>query len=367
MIPLSSKIYVAGHQGLVGSALVRELARKGYTNLVLRSFAELDLRNQQQVNEFFVAQRPEYVFLAAAKVGGIGANVTYKAEFIYDNVMIASNVIHAAYVYGVKKLINFGSSCIYPKHAPQPLKEEYLLSGPLEPTNEPYALAKITAIKLCRYYNEQYGTNFISLMPTNLYGPHDNFNLETAHVLPALMRKFHLATLLMQGGYEAIYNDLKRFPFGFEVKIEDLDAVAIRTILKQHGVENGTVMLWGSGSVYREFLHVDDLAQAALFIAESCDYQDIGECINVGTGFDCTICDLAEIVRDVVGYLGLIHFDDTKPDGTPRKLLDVTRLNGLGVKASITLIDGVQELYGWYNESLKIGSRQNVEAVDQSF
>ncbi|MFA5306233.1 MAG: GDP-L-fucose synthase, partial [Candidatus Babeliales bacterium] len=285
----TSKIYVAGHQGLVGSALIRELTRNGYTNLVLRSFQELDLRKQLQVNDFFATQQPEYVFLVAAKVGGIGANATYKAEFMYDNIMIASNVIHAAHLYGVKKLINFGSSCIYPKHAPQPLKEEYLLSGPLEPTNEPYALAKIAAIKLCRYYNEQYGTNFISLMPTNLYGPYDNFNLETAHVLPALIRKLHLAKLLMQEDYKALYEDLTCYGIGFGLTLSEVsDRKEIKALLHRIGVDETRMTLWGSGSVFREFLHVDDLAQAALFITETCDYQDIGECINVGSGLDRT-------------------------------------------------------------------------------
>ena len=368
MISRRSKIYVAGHQGLVGSALVRELTRNGYTNLVVRSFQELDVRNQLQVNEFFATQRPEYVFLAAAKVGGIGANATYKAEFVYDNIMIASNVIHAAYLHGVKKLINFGSSCIYPKYAQQPLKEEYLLSGFLEPTNEPYAIAKIAAIKLCRYYNEQYGTNFVSLMPTNLYGPHDNFNLETAHVLPALMRKFHLAKLLMQGDYEAMCEDLAHYGIGFGLSLSDAPSrKGILSILQHIGIEADQVTLWGSGSACREFLHVDDLAQAALFVAESYDYQDIGECINVGTGVDCTIRHLAEIIRDSVGYQGRVYFDTTRSDGTPRKLLDVSCLQRLGWRPSLKLIDGIRALYCWYAESLKKGSSQNVKTVDESF
>jgi GDP-L-fucose synthase len=354
MISRASKIYVAGHQGLVGSALVRELMRKGYTNLVVRSFQELDARNQLQMNEFFATQRPEYVFFAAAKVGGIGANATYKAEFIYDNIMIASNVIHAAYLHGVKKLINFGSSCIYPKYAPQPLKEEYLLSGPLEPTNEPYAIAKIAAIKLCRYYNEQYGTNFMSLMPTNLYGPHDNFNLETAHVMPALIRKFHLAKLLEQENYKALHEDLTRYGIGFGLSLQDrLDRKEIRSILQRIGVDTGSVTLWGSGSISRELLYVDDLAQAALMLAEQCDHHDIGECINVGTGIDCTIRHLAEIVRDSVGYQGNIHFDITKPDGTPRKCLNVSKLEALGWRASISLEDGIGKVYSWYVPEFK--------------
>lgn len=368
MMSHTSKIYVAGHQGLVGSALVRELTRNGYTNLVVRSFQELDLRNQLQVNEFFATQRPEYVFLAAAKVGGIGANATYKAEFIYDNIMIASNVIHAACLYDVKKLINFGSSCIYPKYAPQPLKEEYLLSGYLEQTNEPYAIAKIAAIKLCRYYNEQYGTNFISLMPTNLYGPHDNFNLETAHVLPALIRKFHLAKLLEQENYEALYEDLTCYGIGFGLSLPDRKVrKEIRSILHRVGVDAGSVTLWGSGSISREFLYVDDLATAACFIANSYDFQDVGECINVGSGIDMTICSLADMVRDVVGYQGRINFDDTKPDGTPRKLLDVSRLQQLGWKPSVALVDGIQALYLWYAKSPRRERGDNVKTAAQSF
>jgi GDP-L-fucose synthase len=368
MINTASKIYVAGHQGLVGSALARVLKHKGYNNIITRSFQELDARDQYHVTKFFAEQRPEYVFLAAAKVGGIGANATYKAEFMYDNIMIATNVIHASYRYGVKKLINFGSSCIYPKFAPQPLKEEYLLSGTLEPTNEPYALAKIAAIKLCRYYNEQYGTNFISLMPTNLYGPNDNFNLETAHVLPALIRKFHLAKLLMQDDYDAIQEDFKRYPIGYGIDASNIcDRATIRSILGRYGISYEAVTLWGTGTPYREFLHVDDVAQAALLLAESFDYKDVGECINVGSGTDCSIDELATIVSMVVGYSGKILYDATKPDGTPRKLLDITRLYDLGWRSSVTLADGVRKVYVWYSDEQKVGSEDNVEAVNQSF
>jgi GDP-L-fucose synthase len=346
MIDPTSKIYVAGHQGLVGSSLIRELAHQGFSNLITRSLSELDLRNQQQVMQFFDKHRPEYVFLAAAKVGGIGANATYKAEFIYDNMMIAFNVIHAAYCYGVKRLINFGSSCIYPKHAPQPLKEDYLLSGKLEPTNEPYALAKIAAIKLCRYYNEQYGTSFVSLMPTNLYGPYDNFNLETAHVLPSLIRKFHLALLLMQGDYDAIYNDLSCFEFGYGVIPTRMTSTfEVRSLLSTYGIDDGVVTLWGTGMPYREFLYVDDVARAALFIAQSDVYD---ECINVGSGIDCTIRHLAEMISDCVGYRGCIKYDTAKPDGTPRKLLDISRLQRLGWSANVPLAQGIRLLYAWY-------------------
>ena len=305
-----SKIYIAGHRGLVGSALVRTLQAKGYTNLVLRTSKELDLRQQAEVESFFAREKPEYVFLAAAKVGGILANNTYKAEFIYDNIMVATNVIHAAYKSGVKKLLNLGSSCIYPKFAPQPMKEEHLLTGLLEPTNEPYAIAKIAAIKLCRYYNEQFGTNFISVMPTNLYGPADNFDLANSHVLPAMIRKFHEA--------------------------------------KKAGAPSVTI--WGTGEPFREFLYVDDMADACVFLMEKCDYKDIGEFVNIGTGEDIRIKDLAALVREVVGYTGEIVNDRNKPDGTPKKLLDVSRMRSLGWKATTPLRKGIELSYKWYLE-----------------
>jgi GDP-L-fucose synthase len=300
-----AKIYVAGHRGLVGSALVKRLREGGYSNLVLRTSRDLDLRRQADVEAFFAQERPEYVFLAAAKVGGILANSTYKAEFIYDNIMIAANVVHASFRSGVKKLLNLGSSCIYPKYAPQPMKEEYLLTGLLEPTNEPYAVAKIAAIKLCRSYNEQYGTNFISVMPTNVYGPNDNFDLETSHVLPALIRKFHEAK-----------------------------------VAKKESVE-----LWGSGEPFREFLYVDDLADACVFLMGKYDYRDIGEFINIGTGTDITIRDLAFLVKRVVGYEGDMINDRTKPDGTPKKLLDVSKIISLGWRPKVSLADGIQLTY----------------------
>ncbi len=308
----NSKIYVAGHRGLVGSALVRQLKHQGYHNLVVRTSAELDLRQQADVDRFFIHERPDYVFLAAARVGGILANNTYKAQFIYDNMMIAANVVNAAYRAGVQKLLNLGSSCIYPKFAPQPMKEDHLLTGLLEPTNEPYAIAKIAAIKLCRYFNEQYGTNFISVMPTNLYGPEDNFDLETSHVLPALIRKFH------------------------EAKMNRQD----------------TVVLWGTGKPFREFLYVDDLADACIFVMKRFDYRDVGEFINIGTGSDITIRELAELIRDIVGFQGSLVFDSTKPDGTPRKLLDVSRLQKLGWHATIPLRKGIELTYAWYCDSL---------------
>ena len=300
----TDKIYLAGHRGLVGSAILRRLGAKGYTNIVARSHAELDLERQAAVEAFFEVERPDYVILAAAKVGGIGANSSLPAEFIYDNLAVALNVIHSAYKYGVKKLLNLGSSCIYPKMAPQPLKEEYLLSGPLEPTNEAYAIAKIAAIRLCKHYNQQYGTNFISAMPTNLYGPGDNYDLRGSHVLPAMIRKFHEA--------------------------------------KAAGSE---VMLWGDGSPYREFLHSDDLADAAVTLMEDFDAEDLGELINVGSQSELTIKELAQKVAKVVGYTGPIHWDADKPNGTPRKLMDSSRLFGLGWRPKIGLDEGIAGAY----------------------
>ncbi len=308
-----ANIYIAGHRGLVGSALERKLRQEGFTNLLLRTSKELDLRRQQDVEIFFERERPEYIFLAAAKVGGIMANNTYKAEFIYDNIVIASNVIHAAYKFKVKKLLNLGSSCIYPKFAPQPMKEEYLLTGVLEPTNEPYAIAKIAAIKLCRYYNEQYGTDFLSVMPTNLYGPGDNFDLNTSHVIPALIRKFH------------------------EAKVERKD----------------TVVLWGTGEPYREFLHVDDLADVCMLLMQNHKYQDIGEFVNVGVGKDIKIRQLGELVRKVVDADCTIVWDTSKPDGTPRKIMDSSRILKFGWKPKIEFEEGLRSAYQWYVQHLQ--------------
>ena len=290
---------------MVGSAIVRRLKSAGYQNLFLKTHSELDLLNQSAVSNFFSQQKPDFVFLAAAKVGGILANDTYRGQFIYENLQIQNNVIHNAYLSGVKKLLFLGSSCIYPKHAPQPLKEEYLLTGPLEPTNEPYAIAKIAGIEMCQSYNIQYSTNFISAMPTNLYGPGDNFDLETSHVLPALIRKFHLA------------------------KIDSKPEVDI----------------WGSGSPRREFLHVDDLADACLFLMNSYDSSEI---VNVGVGEDISIRELAMYLKEIIGFKGELHFDTSKPDGTPQKLMDVSRINSLGWKAKISLRVGIQKTYEWY-------------------
>lgn len=306
-----SKIYVAGHRGLVGSAIVRKLEKEGFENVIVRKSSELDLRSQQAVEDFFEKEKPEYVFLAAAKVGGIHANNTYPADFIYDNLTIATNVIHAAYKHKTSKLLNLGSSCIYPKFAPQPISEESLLTGLLEPTNEAYAIAKIAAIKLCKYYNEQYGTNFISLMPTNLYGPNDNFDLKNSHVLPALIRKF------------------------VEAKERNDEAVPA----------------WGTGSPKREFLHADDLADCAVYLMQNKDYKEIGEFVNVGTGEDVSIKELSELIQKLVGFTGRIAWDSSKPDGTPRKLLNVEHLHALGWKHSIDLEEGVRSAIDWYLEN----------------
>lgn len=351
VIEKNARIFVAGHRGLVGSAILRALEERGFTNIVTRTSSELDLRRQDDTERFFSVERPDYVFLAAAKVGGILANSTYRADFIYDNIMIAANVIRASHTCGVKKLLNLGSSCIYPKHAPQPLREEHLLSGPLEPTNEPYAIAKIAALKLCRYFNEQYGTNFLSVMPTNIFGIHDNFNLETAHVLPALIRKFHLAKLLREKRYGEVERDVKRYPIGFS--LHEPSALA------RIGVSADRVEIWGTGSPYREFLYVDDLADACLFVMERCDaesstaaqsqtHQTIGECINIGTGEDISIRDLAFLVKEIVGFAGEIAWDTTKPDGTPRKRLDISRISALGWNPKISLEEGIRRTYDWY-------------------
>ena len=347
MITKDAKIYIAGHRGLVGSAIVRRLVAEGYSNLIFRSHAELDLTRQQDVETFFERERPAYVFLCAAKVGGILANSTYTAQFIYENMMIAANVIHASYRYGVKKLLNLGSSCIYPREAPQPLKEEYLLTSELEPTNEPYAIAKIAAIKMCRYYNEQYGTNFISVMPTNLYGPNDNFDLETSHVLPALIRKLHWANLLSQKDYRAIARDLERFGNKLPAGPSD-DPDLLERHLSGFGVHADGVVLWGSGEPKREFLYADDLSSAVVFLMGQYDAGEIEEFINIGAGKDTPIRKLAEMIAKIVGYTGRIEWDRTKPDGIPQKLLDVSRIQEKGWRADISLGEGIEKTYRWY-------------------
>jgi len=348
------KTYVAGHTGLVGSALWRKLASDGSREMVGVAASSLDLRRQAETEKFLAQHKPEQVFLAAAKVGGILANNTYKAEFIYDNLAIAVNVIHASYKAGVKKLLNLGSSCIYPKLATQPMTEAALLLGPLEQTNEPYAVAKIAALKMCRYYNEQYGTNYISVMPTNMYGPGDNYNLETAHVLPAMLRKFHLAKLLATGETALIAGDLRKNPIGFgldgKIDLNDLDAV--KSVLGRLGVSAGSVTLWGTGAAYREFLYVDDMAEACLYLMANYDYKAIGEVINIGTGQDLQLKDLAWLIREAVGFKGEIKYDSSKPDGTPKKLLDTSRMTGLGWKPKITLEEGIKREYARYTQGL---------------
>ena len=365
----NSKIYVAGHRGLVGSAILRNLKERNYTNIITRTSGELDLKRQADTESFFDRERPDYVFLAAAKVGGILANSTYKADFIYDNIMIAANVIHAAWRYGAKKLLNLGSSCIYPKFAPQPMSEACLLTGPLEPTNEPYAIAKIAAIKLCRYYNEQYATNFLSVMPTNLYGIGDNFNLQTSHVLPALIRKMHLGKCLMEGDLKAIRSDLKRYPLNKVDASRASDADILRT-LSTYGIKTSAasspitnnqsqitaVELWGTGEPFREFLYVDDLADACVFIMAQYDAARIANeelqitdyFINIGTGEDLTIRELANLAAEVVGFRGEVLWDPSKPDGTPRKLLDISKIKSLGWQPKITLEEGIRRTYEWY-------------------
>jgi GDP-L-fucose synthase len=350
----NSKIYIAGHTGLVGSALLRNLINSGYSNIIVKTHRELDLTRQEEVERFFKNEKPEFVFLAAAKVGGIIANMTYTAEFIFDNLTIATNIIHASYLNGVKKLLNLGSSCIYPRNAPQPLKEEYLLTNTLEPTNEAYAIAKIAAIKLCRYYNQQYKTNYISVMPTNLYGINDNFNLETAHVLPALLRKFHLAKLLRGKDFDMLRRDIIKYELGFGIdkKLEIGSVGSITESLKNLGITPEYILLWGSGEPFREFLHVDDLAQACIYLMEKYDYSDIGEFINVGAGEDMKIKDIAGIISSAIGYAGEIRHDTTKPDGMMKKLMDSARIQNLGWKMKYNLEEGIKKTYAWYIDTV---------------
>ena len=396
----NSKIYVAGHRGLVGSAIVKNLISKGYTNIITRTHKELDLLNQKAVEEFFEKEKLEYVILAAAKVGGIVANNTYRADFIYENLQIQNNVIHQSYVHKVKKLLFLGSTCIYPKNAPQPMSEDSLLTSPLEYTNEPYAIAKIAGIKMCESYNIQYGTNFISVMPTNLYGPNDNFDLETSHVLPALIRKIHLGKCLesvkweelsvkKDENWELIKQDLNKNPIKcvkcYELGAKKEDKIItgksskqeILDVLEEYGIRlhntefvtpntnlnKVQIEIWGSGNPRREFLYSEDMADACVFLLKNIDFKDIlnTEClthtaknevrnthINIGTGKDISIKELAELIKNIIGFKGELYFNTEKPDGTMKKLTDVSKLNSLGWKYKMDLESGIKEMYKWY-------------------
>ena len=354
-----AKIYVAGHRGLVGSALCKALQQKGYTNLIYRTHAELDLTDQKAVEAFFAKEKPEYVFLAAAKVGGIVANNNYRADFIYQNMMIQNNVIHQSYVHGVKKLLFLGSTCIYPKECPQPMREDALLTGPLEYTNEPYAIAKIAGIKMCESYNVQYGTNFISVMPTNLYGPNDNFDLETSHVLPALLRKMILGKYLQNNDLESVKSDFEKRP------IEGVDHTAseeqIMAVLDKYGIRKTAasveVEIWGSGAPMREFLYSEDMADACVHIMERVDFKDTYDNsqkevrnthINIGTGKEISIKELAETIQEIVGFKGKLYFNTSKPDGTMRKLTDSSSLNKYGVSFDSLIVNNINSLIGSY-------------------
>lgn len=354
----NSKIYVAGHKGLVGSAIWKQLTSSGYTNLVGKSSKELNLMDALATREFFEEEKPEYVFLAAAYVGGIMANNTHRADFIYNNLQIQQNVIFNSYKYQVKKLLFLGSTCIYPKDAQQPITEEELLTGSLEYTNEPYAIAKIAGIKLCESFNIQYGTNFVSVMPTNLYGPNDNFDLESSHVLPAMIRKIHLAKALMNNDWETLRLDFNSRPI--EEVFGDSNNETIETTLSKYGVFRDRVELWGTGKPMREFLWSEEMADACIFIMKNVNFKDIrgtnkeirNTHINIGTGKDITIKRLSELISDHVGYEGKILFDSSKPDGTMRKLVDVTKINNLGWKHCIEISEGITQIYDWYLNGL---------------
>ncbi len=357
-----SKIYVAGHRGLVGSAIVNNLKAKGYTNVIGKTHSELNLLDQQAVAVFFESEKPEYVFLAAAKVGGIVANNTYRADFIYENLQIQNNIIHQSYLHGVKKLMFLGSTCIYPKNAPQPMPEDCLLTDTLEYTNEPYAIAKIAGIKMCESYNLQYGTNYISVMPTNLYGPNDNFDLEKSHVLPALIRKIHCAKLLNEGKYDEIVQDLG---------VKDLEEA--KDYLAKFGVDENRVEIWGTGNPMREFLWSEDMADACVFLMENRNFTDTytvadgsnttctpnevknaeirNTHINIGTGVDLSIRELAETITEIIGFKGELYFNADRPDGTMKKLTDVSKLHALGWQHTVELKQGIEKMYNWYKES----------------
>jgi len=371
---LNSKIYVAGHTGLVGSALVKSLKANGYTNIIGKTFEELDLRNPISVKIFFEGEKPEYVILAAAKVGGIVANNAYRADFIYENLMIQNNVIHQSYLSGVKKLLFLGSTCIYPKECPQPMKEEYLLTSPLEYTNEPYAIAKIAGIKMCESYNIQYGTNFISVMPTNLYGPNDSFNLETSHVLPALIRKIHLGKCLEENNWDTLRADLNKRPIeGIkgtateDAIFEKLEKYGIRQNPRNPSkyVQSVSVEIWGSGKPMREFLWSEEMADACVFLMENINFKDINPCnpskslqsvgcevrnthINIGTGKEISIYNLAHLVKQIIAFKGELYFNTEKPDGTMRKLTESSKLHKLGWYHKIKMEDGLKKMYEWY-------------------
>jgi len=360
-----AKIYVAGHRGLVGSAIVNNLKEKGYSNVIGKTHDELNLLDQNAVQDFFETEKPEYVFLAAAKVGGIVANNTYRADFIYENLQIQNNIIHQSYKAGVKKLMFLGSTCIYPKNAPQPMPEDCLLTDTLEYTNEPYAIAKIAGIKMCESYNLQYGTNYISVMPTNLYGPNDNFDLEKSHVLPALIRKIHCAKLLNEGKYDEVMEDLN---------LSTLDEA--KEYLSKFGVDEHRVEIWGSGKPMREFLWSEDMADACVFLMENRDFLELNSdtsvvktkegCknnihtnevrnthINIGTGVDISIKELAETIKEIVGFKGELYFNVDKPDGTMKKMTDVSKLHELGWKHKVELIEGIEKMYNWYKRDIR--------------
>ncbi|MDP2423767.1 MAG: GDP-L-fucose synthase [Bacteroidales bacterium] len=358
----NSKIYIAGHQGMVGSALWKSLSAKGYRNLIGRAYSELDLTDQAATALFFETEKPDFVFMAAAKVGGIMANNTYRAEFIYSNLMIQSNIIHQAFLNGVKKLLFLGSTCIYPRNCPQPMKEEYLLTSPLEYTNEPYAIAKIAGIKMCESYNIQYGTNFLSVMPTNLYGPNENYDLEKSHVLPALLRKIHLGKCLKENNWKAIHDDLNKRPIeGMNGACQEAEII---NILHKYGVKHLSptskpetiVEIWGSGKAMREFMWSEDMADACVFIMENINFSDLilptpdirNTHINIGSGKEISIRDLAYLVKKIVGFNGELYFNTEKPDGTLRKLTDPSKLHNLGWKHKIEIGEGIRKMYDWY-------------------
>ncbi|HIJ60950.1 MAG TPA: GDP-L-fucose synthase [Nitrospirae bacterium] len=363
---LDSKIFVAGGTGMVGSAIVRELIKKGYSNIYssfhqkkptenidLVKYFKLDLTDQLQTAQFFAREKPEYVFMASARVGGIEANNTERAQFIYENIQMTCNIIHYSYLTGVKKLLFLGSSCIYPKECPQPIKEEYLLTSPLEYTNEPYAVAKISGLKMCESYNLQYGTNFISVMPTNLYGINDNFNLRTSHVLPALLRKFHLANLLYHNNRNAIINDLHTYPLGYDM------TGSIEEILSNIGVRSDSVEIWGTGMARRDILFVDEMAQACIFLMERVDFFHLSAHmkevknthLNIGSGEDISIAELANMIKEIVGFEGEIFFNKSKPDGMMLRKIDNTKIEKIGWKPKLSLYDGIKMVYEWYKEN----------------